>query len=247
MPLTMRHGWIMESTDASGCVQVFAPKEDQLSTEDGRLFYTVSKRDRAFATLMGLNMSQRAPWGEVTVLPYLIDLRNATTDEKIKNVHLEQADPLADEPEVVCLKKPRRELLRGLPTKCIELSIPPTHGLEEHSMRVLVADSRSSCISVELTVNNIEFMQKAVSVQWPAKVPSKPAPITERDEKYPNVCARARPKGMLVYCNYFDKNGTFRTHSRMVQFMDAAVYDSMLEYTKNQVQQFFNNTNDDGV
>ena len=238
--MTMRTSVIIEVESDWGETYVFAPKEKRITRESDLMFYSVSKGDRAFAGLLGLDLSQRAPWGDDTFLQHAIDLRNNATDQAIKTEHLADADPMADadEPQVVCLKKPRKHLLQGLP-KYIDVIFMAIGELDTHSMRVLVSETRCSCFAFELNVKNVEYMQKAVIATWPVVSHPRPIPKAEPDASFPNVLTKKRSNNMLVYCKYTDSTGYKRTYSRVVQDMEEHMQADMVLYIKRQTQEFF--------
>lgn len=60
-------------------------------------YYTIDKGDRSFATMLGLNMSVRSPCENVPIISYLVDRRNAATEEAMAKVVIEDEDPNAAE------------------------------------------------------------------------------------------------------------------------------------------------------
>ena len=137
---------------------------------EGKLFMVLDKQDRRLARAVGMDMSQRSPWGNNRFLAHLAHLRDARVDQLIHEARLAD-DPLAArdtaELEVEACKVGRMKQLKkyNIPT-IVAIKYPSfitTNGarVEETVVNVISTPKRGAVVTMELTDENIEWMAMA--------------------------------------------------------------------------------------
>ena len=123
---------------------------------DGTIFYLAHRTDRAFAKYVGLNMQDRSPWQDNSVLDFLRTLRNTAVEEELSKLFADVADPLADQ-QVQVSKKARVELRDKVPD-IIWLTLPAYGPVPEWKLRVLSGTKSSDVFGFEVTEENFNHM-----------------------------------------------------------------------------------------
>ena len=88
-PLRMRMGIIF---DQGHLARPWAPDLGAMRAIDGKTFFSVKRIDRGFARAMGLDMTLKTPWSDVSFLDYLTFLRNKAVDQMILQKQTEVDD-----------------------------------------------------------------------------------------------------------------------------------------------------------
>ena len=107
----------------------------------GADFYEMRRQDRGLAYALGLNMSRTAPWEGLTFDVFLRQLREAAVAELMGELHLPEADPMADDVGSPTLKKPKRDLMEGVP-EVIEILVEANLDLPSQKIRILSGDGK---------------------------------------------------------------------------------------------------------
>ena len=238
MEFHIKHGVIV-----TGGKHPWAPDDAALQEVDGKLFFTVRKKDRGFASLLGLNMSRRSPWEGVSFLFYIVNLRDKEVDRLIANAHIADADPMAEEGQLPALKRPRSELMQGV-AHTIDIVIPPMGELDSRSMRVRSDKKRGSGLVFELIPANIAYFSRAVHMSWPHAQRKKAERMGAFHESTPNVLKKElKPGSLQVYCRWADAEGVTHTHTKRVPAFDASVDNDIAMIVAKRVQEFYDQNN----
>lgn len=238
MEFHVKHGVIV-----TGGKHPWAPDDAALQEVDGKLFFAVRKRDRGFASLLGLNMSRRTPWEGVSFLFYIVNLRDKEVDRLIANAHIADADPMAEEGQLPALKRPRSDLMQGV-AHTIDIVIPPMGELASRSMRVRSDKKRGNGLVFELIAENLAYFSRAVHMSWPHAERKRAARMGAFHESAPNVLKKEIKFGsLMLYCRWTDTEGVMHNHSKRVPSVGDSVDNDIAMVLAKQVQEFYDQNN----
>ena len=237
LPITMRTGVIMEG---GYLPHPWGVCSSMVTEVEGLTFFTIKKQDRGFASMLGLDLTQRAPWKDNTMIPHLVQLRNEAVDWFMQDAHLDDADPLADRTSGrrVVLKQPRRILMENVP-RIVQINIRQVGKAPRHSMQVLSAAKRSDALAFEFTKENMEWLLIAVHEEVPGVCrPSKTMRGAVSDAA-PNVFMRQVANRMVLYCRYRDADMRERTASRTVPAVSESLLNAVAIDVAQDLQRLF--------
>ena len=163
-PLTMRHGIIFEGGHLS---HPWVPAPNDIRYIDGDPFMAIRKKDRAFAKVVHLDVTGKAPWDGIKFLGYLKSLRNAAVLNDMARVHADGADARTVEvQQQACMKRPRHELYEGV-QKVVQITVPAFDGQPGHMLRVATTPYKAGALEFELNSSTIEYMSNVMQLEPP--------------------------------------------------------------------------------
>ena len=127
----------------------------------------------------------------------------------------------------------------GVPT-VLEIAIPELQDVEQHVMNVLSSSNRAAKLAFELSIDNIEYLSRAVHAEAPAATHQRQRASRRKpfSALTPNVFLSRG--GNMMLCRYKDGNGKTKMHSRMVPRLDdAELLDKVKDNIAGEIQQFF--------
>ena len=150
-PVLCRMGLVFEGGFMK---RTWAPPLSTMMKVEGRddaaaTYYTIDKGDRSFATMLGLDMSVCE---NVPIISYLVDRRNAATEEAMAKVVIEDEDPNAAEqgaPMDIASIKGKKQLMCDIP-KELTIHIPEFGQTPAHSLNVLPSSWKGSRRGVQV-------------------------------------------------------------------------------------------------
>ena len=235
MLFSIRHGVIVEGPNMK---HAWAPDASCLKHVDGKTFFTIRKNDRGFANVIGLNLSQRSPWEGITFLDFALALRNERVDKIIMDLHIDSADPLAEAVADPVIKKPRKELMEGVPHSII-LTFPSMGTLGSHSICVRTSAARNNNLDIELTPCNMEYISQAAHLTWPHETRERVSRGGCVHESTPQVLRRVRRDKVQLFCKWADVDGIMRTYSKTVSTVHENVRDAVTLEIAKTVQNYY--------
>ena len=141
---------------------------------DGMPFFEVGMTDRCLARAMGLNMYERSPFADTTLLQYMAKMRNDTVNQLIL-AHQGSTDPMADDAVGnaggVRIRKRENAYSQASIPSVITVKFPAfvkdggecIGGID---MRVVATRRTDVLVSVEVSSANLQWMSDAINVEW---------------------------------------------------------------------------------
>ena len=200
-----------------------------IAVVDGFTLMRLSATDRKLAALCGCKLACPHPRKDNTFIQKVVDLRNQKHTELV-NAFWDAQDV---DPRV---KRAKRSAYDDIP-KMFSIVVPGFEGhAADREMRVLLSVSVLECVSIELTLNNLDFVVRGIKAHFSEEPLNRNVKVIFED--CPNVrWNRARGS---VYIIYMDEEGKKKTRFFKPQHSDIPeVYDERIKEEARKAQQEF--------
>lgn len=198
-----------------------------IAVVDGFTFIRLSATDRKLAALCGCKLACPHPLKDNTFIQKIVDLRNQ------KHTELVQAfwDAQDVDPRV---KRAKRSAYDDIP-KMFSIVVPGFEGhAADREMRVLLSFSVLECVSIELTLNNLDFVVRGIKAHFIEEPLNRNVKVIFED--CPNV--RWNKARDSVYIMYIDEEGKKKTRFFKPQASDIPeVYQERIKEEARKAQQ----------
>ena len=184
----------------------------------GKEFIALHREDRKLSRAMGLDMELRDPWSTRSILPRMAFMRDERIDALIKKKLCED-DEMSSGTAVI----PKSQRARCYHAACVPdvltLEFPEfemDNGQQHPSamIDVLSTHMKGSTVSIELTVENLQFLQAAAHSPTFTTTKRKAKECELVPLTLPNVKWRRRgQRGPVIMCWYRAADGNWKTHS----------------------------------
>ena len=224
------------------------PYYAELQCLEGGEYLPIRRDDRNLARALGLDVTQRAPWGKTLFLDELQRARNIAVGEAIVAAQC-AADPNADVDEGI--NKPAIGRLSAFVDANLAESIIITAPAFEardgtkygaRNLTVLTAGIKAAPISLRFDEDTLNYLMAAVTSPYFSTKERKrkhemPAYLPELAQ--PN-CRWKRKRGVWsVYCNYY-KDGKWRQRSRAPGVGPNTNIEDSVRLCEDVIQAFYN-------
>jgi hypothetical protein len=237
---------------------ISAPWPIDSKVVDGVEFVTLSMSDRCLAKALGMNMSERAPLCNCSVLNHLARVRDAQVDDVIMNTKMEK-DPMADASSAGSNAQPMpsrgraaafaaAEVPASIWLKMASFVTPDGERVGEHTIRVVTTPKRRVNITMEAIADNFEWLMQAAQVEWGTGAkPEKRAYIDEDahddlPELIPPCKYQKTEAGKLkLFCNY-RQHGAWKRHQKCVSVninQDSSKLETIIRRCESEVLSFY--------
>ena len=198
-----------------------------ISVVDGITFMRLSATNRKLAALCGCKLACPHPLKDNTFIQKIVDLRNQKHTELVQAFWEEQdVDPR--------VKRAKRSAYDDIP-KMFSIVVPGFEGhAADREMRVLLSVSVLECVSIELTLNNLDFVVRGIKAHFIEEPLNRNVKVVFED--CPNV--RWNKARDSVYIMYIDEEGKKKTRFFKPQASDIPeVYEERIKEEARKAQQ----------
>ena len=198
-----------------------------ISVVDGITFMRLSATNRKLAALCGCKFACSHPLKDNTFIQKIVDLRNQK--------HTELANAFWDAQDVdPRVKRAKRSAYDDIP-KMFSIVVPGFEGhAADREMRVLLSVSVLECVSIELTLNNLDFVVRGIKAHFIEEPLNRNVKVIFED--CPNV--RWNKARDSVYIMYIDEEGKKKTRFFKPQASDIPeVYQERIKEEARKAQQ----------
>ena len=190
-----------------------------ISVVDGITFMRLSATNRKLAALCGCKLACPHPLKDNTFIRKMVDLMNQKHTELVQAFWEEQdVDPR--------VKRAKRSAYDDIP-KMFSIVVPGFEGhAADREMRVLLSVSVLECVSIELTLNNLDFVVRGIKAHFIEEPLNRNVKVIFED--CPNV--RWNKARDSVYIMYIDEEGKKKTRFFKPQASDIPeVYEERIK------------------
>ena len=198
-----------------------------IAVVDGFTFIRLSATDRKLAALCGCKLACPHPLKDNTFIGEMVDLRNQKHTELVQEFWGEQdVDPR--------VKRAKRSAYDDIPN-IFSIVVPGFEGhAADREMRVLLSISVLECVSIELTLNNLDFVVRGIQAHFTEEPLNRNVKVIFED--CPNV--RWNKARDSVYIMYIDEEGKKKTRFFKPQASDIPeVYQERIKEEARKAQQ----------
>jgi hypothetical protein len=223
-------------------------------------FVTLAMTDRMLAKSLGMNMSDRAPFGEITIFNHIVLLRDAKIDDIIFTAQAD-TDPMANasssgsaQPPVPTRGRAMAFAAAHVPdTISLEIApfvTPDGKRVEEHILRVATTPKRRLSVTMEAISENFSSLMMAAQADWHTRAKRS---IHEVDQstlpELSHPCKYSIQDGKVkVVCSY-RQQGVWKRHQRSANVSIAGDNSSIVAIVRGleaEVLAFFNLNHEKG-
>ena len=202
----------------------WVPALQRIAGVDGE-FFTLSKQDRSLAAALGLDMSTARPMENVSVIPYMAQLRDGKVDELIKQ-HAANGDPMVPHVAVHVPGKGREKQFQhaNIP-KVVDIEIgsmvnPVGTRLDAITIQCVPTPRRGLNPCVKLTPELLVWLSAVSDVEFDITKKERCAKTTQHynDMELPRLEPplkwRKRGAALSIYRTYTCQDGEQKTVQR---------------------------------
>ena len=215
------------------------PWVPDIAHRDGADFLSLTNVDRDLARLLGLDMNLRAPLKDYTLFGYIEQQRDDAVDALIHE-YVRQNDPMADSSQApvgpVFKQRPSLFQAAAVPETLIldlpHFVTPDGERVPESKMKVITTPKRGVLAMIEATAGNLEWCQKAISVDWASKRIRRAPHILDDLPKLHSAVYRYRKvvSKLHIVCKYRKQTGVMTEHKHLIADQNDWPNDVELEY-----------------